>query len=204
MNILHSISKSRITPEHFLACVEIPAGSKNKYELDVETGALILDRILYTATHYPQNYGFIPRTWSLDEDPLDVLVICSQPIVPMSLVRAYPVAVLNMIDSGEVDQKSSRLPRTIPCTIRTIPFANFLPTLSRKFPISFSIIKNWNTAKTPSLKGCAAPNTPNKSSRKRLNVITKNSRIRSKRSYFILLATSSPSSRFLWLWDSLA
>ena len=105
MNILHAISKSRITPEHVVACVEIPAGSKNKYELDVETGTLILDRILYTATHYPQNYGFIPRTWSLDEAPLDVLVICSQPIVPMSLVRAYPVAVLNMIDSGEVDQK---------------------------------------------------------------------------------------------------
>ncbi len=105
MNILHAISKARITPESFLACVEIPAGSKNKYEIDKESGALILDRILFTSTHYPQNYGFIPRTWGLDEDPLDVLILCSEPIVPMSLVRCAPIGVLNMSDSGEIDEK---------------------------------------------------------------------------------------------------
>ncbi|MCQ2742957.1 MAG: inorganic diphosphatase [Bacilli bacterium] len=105
MNILHAISKARIKPEKFLACIEIPAGSKNKYELDEESGALILDRILYTSTHYPQNYGFIPRTWSTDDDPLDVLVICSEPIVPLALVQCYPVGVLEMTDSGEVDEK---------------------------------------------------------------------------------------------------
>lgn len=105
MNILHSISKERITPEHFLACIEISAGSKNKYELDVESGALMLDRILYTSTHYPQNYGFIPRTWGRDEDPLDVLVLCSEPIVPRALCRCYPIGLLNMVDSGEGDEK---------------------------------------------------------------------------------------------------
>lgn len=104
-NILHSISRARITPEHFLACIEIPAGSKNKYELDVESGALMLDRILYTSTHYPQNYGFIPRTWGNDEDPLDVLVLCSASIVPMALCRCYPIGLLNMVDSGEGDEK---------------------------------------------------------------------------------------------------
>ena len=105
MNILHAIDRTRVTPEHFIACIEIPAGCKNKYELDVETGALMLDRVLYTSTHYPQNYGFIPRTWSLDEDPLDVLVLTSESIVPMSLVRCYPIGILKMVDSGEVDEK---------------------------------------------------------------------------------------------------
>ena len=105
MNILHSIDPRRITPDHFMACIEIPAGCKNKYELDVETGCLVLDRVLYTSTHYPQNYGFIPRTWSQDEDPLDVLVLSSESVVPMSLVRCYPIGILKMVDSGEPDEK---------------------------------------------------------------------------------------------------
>lgn len=105
MNILHSIDPRRITPDHFMACIEIPAGCKNKYELDVETGCLVLDRVLYTSTHYPQNYGFIPRTWSQDEDPLDVLVLSSESVVPMSLVRCYPIGILKMVDNGETDEK---------------------------------------------------------------------------------------------------
>ena len=105
MNILHSIDPRRITPDHFMACIEIPAGCKNKYELDVETGCLVLDRVLYTSTHYPQNYGFIPRTWGLDDDPLDVLVVMSEPAVPGSLVRAAPIGVLEMIDGGKSDEK---------------------------------------------------------------------------------------------------
>ncbi len=105
MNIWHDVSLERITPEDFIACIEIPAGSKNKYELDKETGALMLDRILYTSTHYPQNYGFIPRTYAGDYDPLDVLVICSESIVPLALVRCYPIGVVNMVDSGLNDEK---------------------------------------------------------------------------------------------------
>ena len=105
MNILHSISRARITPDDFVSCIEIPAGSKNKYELDKESGALILDRILYTATQYPHNYGFIPRTWGLDNDPVDVLVLCSQPVVPLALVRCRALGVLRMNDSGAMDEK---------------------------------------------------------------------------------------------------
>ena len=104
MNILHTVNENEITPEHFLACIEIPAGSSCKYEMDEHSGALKLDRILYTATHYPQNYGFIPKTWGLDDDPLDVLVITSCPVVPLALVRAYPIGILSMIDSGKVDE----------------------------------------------------------------------------------------------------
>ena len=87
MNIWHDINESRIKKDDFIACIEIPKGSKNKYELDKETGLLILDRTLYTSTHYPANYGFIPRTLSDDNDPLDVLVICSEVISPLTLVR---------------------------------------------------------------------------------------------------------------------
>lgn len=80
MNVWTDIDKKRITPGNFLAFIEIEKGSKNKYELDKETGLIILDRVLYTATHYPMNYGFIPRTLCDDGDPLDVFVLCSQVI----------------------------------------------------------------------------------------------------------------------------
>jgi inorganic pyrophosphatase len=105
MNIWHAVDPKRVTPDDFLACIEISAGSKNKYELDKETGALILDRILYTATHYPHNYGFIPHTLSEDGDPLDVLVISSEPIVPLALTRARPIGLLVMDDTGVLDEK---------------------------------------------------------------------------------------------------
>lgn len=79
-NIWHSIAPERIQPEDFIAIIEIEKGSKRKYELDKETGLLVLDRVLYTSTHYPANYGFIPRTYADDGDPLDVLVLCSEAI----------------------------------------------------------------------------------------------------------------------------
>ncbi len=105
MNIWHQVSASRIKPDDFIACIEIPKGSKNKYELDKETGALRLDRILFTSTHYPQNYGFIPHTYAGDNDPLDVLVLCSEPISSLALVEAYPIGVVKMVDNGEFDEK---------------------------------------------------------------------------------------------------
>ena len=105
MNIWHSVNPDRIKPKEFLACVEISKGSRNKYELDKVSGGLILDRILYTATHYPHNYGFIPKTLSEDGDPLDVLVLCSEAMVPLSLTMARPIGVLNMLDSGKMDEK---------------------------------------------------------------------------------------------------
>lgn len=109
-NIWHDISPSRILPEDFIAVVEISKGSKKKYELDKETGLIILDRILYTSTHYPANYGFIPRTYADDHDPLDVLILCSQPIEPLTLVRCYPIGVISMIDGGHNDEKIIAIP----------------------------------------------------------------------------------------------
>ncbi|MEG0035281.1 MAG: inorganic diphosphatase [Oscillospiraceae bacterium] len=104
-NIWHDINPKRIQPEDFIAVIEITKGSKKKYELDKETGLIILDRILYTATHYPANYGFIPRTYGDDGDPLDVLVISSEPIDPMTLVRCKPIGVITMKDGGKMDEK---------------------------------------------------------------------------------------------------
>ena len=114
MNIWHDISKERITSTDFIATIEISKGSKKKYELDKETGLIILDRILYTSTHYPANYGFIPRTLGDDKDPLDVLVICSEEIEPMSLVRCYPIGVMYMLDNGDKDEKIIAIPYNDP------------------------------------------------------------------------------------------
>ena len=105
MNLWHRVNPADITPEHFLACIEIPQGSKNKYELDKYSGALKLDRILYTSTHYPHNYGFIPKTLADDGDALDVLVISSEPIVPLALVECRPIGMLEMLDGGQRDAK---------------------------------------------------------------------------------------------------
>ena len=110
MNIWHDISKDRIKKDDFVAVIEIPKGCKNKYELDKETGMIVLDRVLYTSTHYPANYGFIPRTYAGDNDPLDVLVLCQERIDPAVLVRIYPIGVIKMIDGGEVDEKIIALP----------------------------------------------------------------------------------------------
>ncbi len=113
-NIWHDISPKRIQVEDFICVVEISKGSKKKYELDKETGYLILDRILYTSTHYPANYGFIPRTLGDDNDPLDVLLLCSEQIEPLTLVRAYPIGLISMIDNKRSDEKIIAIPYNDP------------------------------------------------------------------------------------------
>ncbi len=105
MNIWHDMDPRRITTERFDAVVEISRGQQSKYELDKETGLIRLDRVLYTSTHYPQNYGFIPRTYAGDDDPLDVLILCSQPLVPMTIVTCTPIGAVRMLDGGELDEK---------------------------------------------------------------------------------------------------
>ncbi|MFP4432203.1 MAG: inorganic diphosphatase [Spirochaetota bacterium] len=110
MNPWHDIDKDRVTPENFVAIVEIPKGSKKKYELDKATGLIRLDRILFTATHYPSNYGFIPRTYADDKDPLDVLVLCSEILDPLTIVECYPIGVVKMVDNKEVDEKIIAVP----------------------------------------------------------------------------------------------
>lgn len=109
-NIWHDINPNRISPESFIAVIEIEKGSKNKYELDKETGHILLDRILYTSTHYPANYGFIPRTYADDGDPLDVLVLCSEVLYPLSLVNCYPIGMITMQDQGKMDEKIIAIP----------------------------------------------------------------------------------------------
>lgn len=114
MNIWHDIGENKIFPTDFVAVIEISKGSNMKYELDKETGLLKLDRVLFTATHYPMNYGFIPRTYGDDLDPLDVLVLCSEPIQPMTLVRCYPIGVMKMTDGGMGDEKIIAIPYSDP------------------------------------------------------------------------------------------
>ena len=109
-NLWHDVNPSRIRPEEFMAVIEIEKGSKNKYELDKETGSLILDRVLFTSTHYPANYGFIPRTLSDDGDPLDVMVLCNETIRPLSLVQCKPIGVILMEDGGKKDEKIIAVP----------------------------------------------------------------------------------------------
>lgn len=105
MNPWHNVDKQKVKPDNFVACIEISKGSKNKYELDKESGLLRLDRILYTSTNYPQNYGFIPLTLSLDDDPIDVLVLSSEPIISLALVDCTPIGILCMEDQGKIDEK---------------------------------------------------------------------------------------------------
>ncbi len=114
MNIWHDMNPEAVTPTDFTAVIEIPKGSKCKYELDKFTGLLKLDRILYTSTHYPANYGFIPRTYADDGDPLDVLVLCSEPIYPLTLIRVYPIGVMRMMDDGKMDDKIIAIPFSDP------------------------------------------------------------------------------------------
>ena len=109
-NIWHDISPKRITADKFYAVIEISKGGKNKYELDKETGLLKLDRVLFTSTHYPANYGFIPRTYADDGDPLDVLVLCSETIQPMTLVECKPIGVMKMVDNDSHDEKIIAVP----------------------------------------------------------------------------------------------
>ena len=114
MNIWHDIDPKVIKPDDFYAVIEISKGSNCKYELDKSSGMLKLDRVLFTATHYPANYGFIPRTFADDGDPLDVLVLCSAPIIPMTLVRVHPIGVMRMVDGGKLDDKIIAVPVSDP------------------------------------------------------------------------------------------
>ena len=127
MNIWHDIDSDRIKPKDFMAVIEIGKGSKCKYELDKETGVLRLDRILYTSTHYPANYGFIPRTYADDLDPLDVLVLCSESLYPMTTVRCYPIGIISMIDNGRHDEKIIAIPFNDP-TYNTYKDISQIPT----------------------------------------------------------------------------
>jgi inorganic pyrophosphatase len=101
----HDVTPGQNLPAEFTSIVEIPMGSSVKYELDKETGLLRVDRILYSAVYYPANYGFIPQTLAEDDDPLDVLVLCQEPVAPLTLVSARAIGLMTMLDVGKKDHK---------------------------------------------------------------------------------------------------
>src|SRR5437867_11887637 len=101
----HDVTPGAHLPAEFMTVIEIPMGSSVKYELDKETGMLRLDRILYSAVYYPANYGFIPQTLAEDDDPLDVLVLCQETVVPLTLIHARTIGLMTMIDTGKKDHK---------------------------------------------------------------------------------------------------
>ncbi len=105
LNPWHDVELGGDVPKIFPAIIEVPKGSKTKYELDKATGMIRVDRILYSSVQYPANYGFIPRTYCEDHDPLDVLVLGQEPVAPLSIMRAKPIGLMKMIDHGEADDK---------------------------------------------------------------------------------------------------
>lgn len=114
MNLWHEISLGDKAPEEFNVIIEIPKGSKNKYEIDKETGLIKLDRAMKTSQDYPFDYGFAPQTLWEDNDPLDVVVLATYPLEPSILVTVRPVAVIEMIDGGESDYKIIAVPTEDP------------------------------------------------------------------------------------------
>ncbi len=110
MNLLHDITPGKKIPEEINVIVEINKGSKNKYELDKETGLIMLDRVMYTSQDYPFDYGFVPQTHWHDGDPLDVVLLTTHPLTPGLLLVARPVGVFDMIDDGESDAKILAVP----------------------------------------------------------------------------------------------
>lgn len=104
-NPWHDVSPGTDIDESFISIIEIPKGSKNKYELHKETGMLYADRVLYSSVHYPANYGFIPQTYCDDNDPLDVLVLCQEPLASLCLVECLPIGMITMSDEKGQDDK---------------------------------------------------------------------------------------------------
>ncbi len=110
MNLLHDIPAGKNAPDIINVIIEIPKGSKNKYEIDKETGLIMLDRALHTAQDYPFDYGFMPQSHWDDGDPLDVVVLTTYALAPGILVKVRPVAIVNMIDDGDSDAKIIAVP----------------------------------------------------------------------------------------------
>jgi inorganic pyrophosphatase len=123
-------------PKIVNALIEIPQGSKSKYEIDKKTGLLKLDRIIYSSFHYPVNYGFIPQTLGKDGDPLDILVMCSEAIQPLCLVEALVIGNMQMIDSDLIDDK------IIAVAIQD-PGVNYITSLNEVPPHFFTVLKNY-------------------------------------------------------------
>jgi len=110
MNLWRDVPAGKKIPKEFNTIVEIPKGSKNKYEIDKETGLISLDRAMHSAQDYPFDYGFIPQTYWDDNDALDVILLTTYPLAPGILVKSRPVAIMRMIDTGDKDDKIIAVP----------------------------------------------------------------------------------------------
>src|SRR5690242_13462183 len=141
----HDVSPGDRIPQEFRAVIEIPFGSSVKYELDKGSGLIKLDRVLYSAVYYPANYGFIPQTLAEDDDPLDVLVLCQEAVVPLTLIYARAIGLMTMIDSGKRDHK------IISVAIRDPEFSSYkeaseMPehrlTMLRRFFLDYKQLEN--------------------------------------------------------------
>lgn len=114
MNLWHDISAGKETPKVINTIIEINRGSKNKYEIDKETGMIALDRVMHSAQDYPFDYGFVPQTYWHDGDALDVIMLTTYPLIPGILVAARPIALLKMVDGGDNDDKVIAVPKDDP------------------------------------------------------------------------------------------
>ena len=139
MNVLHPWHGAHFgeeAPSIVNALIEIPQGSKTKYEIDKKTGLLKLDRVIYSSFHYPINYGFIPQTLGKDGDPLDILVMCSEAIQPLCLVEALVIGNMQMIDTDMIDDK------IIAVAIKD-PGVNYINSLDKLPQHFFSVLRNY-------------------------------------------------------------
>jgi inorganic pyrophosphatase len=142
LHLWRDISPGRNPPEEVTAVIEIPAGSRNKYELDKATGLLKLDRVLYSSVHYPGDYGFIPRTLHEDGDPLDVLVMVKEQTFSGCMIDVRPIGVLRMLDRGEPDDKILAVPLQDPYHEEVFDIADIPQHLLKEVEYFFSTYKD--------------------------------------------------------------
>ena len=139
MNLLHDIAPG--TKDEMNVIIEIPRGSKNKYEIDKETGIIALDRVLHSAQDYPFDYGFVPQTLWDDGDALDVVLLTTHPLLPGILVRARPVGILPMVDGGDPDEKVLAVPSDDPRFAHVKDLADVNPHVLKEISHFFSTYK---------------------------------------------------------------
>ena len=156
-NPWHDLSPGEHVPKEFNAAIEIPLGSSVKYELDKSTGLLRMDRVLYSAVYYPANYGFIPQSLAEDDDPLDVLVLCQEAVVPLTTMQARTIGLMTMVDAGVKDHK------IIAVAIADPEYSSYheveeLPLTKSQWSAAFSrTISNWRKRRSKLTKSFLLP-----------------------------------------------
>jgi inorganic pyrophosphatase len=151
VNPWHDLESGAEPPQRLNVVIEIPRGSRNKYELDKQTGMFRLDRLLYSAVHYPGDYGFIPRTYAGDDDPLDVLIMTTVPTFTGCLIEARPIGVFVMHDRDQTDEKVLAVPLRDPLYAEYRDLADVAPHFLREVEHFFAIYKDLEGTKAKTL-----------------------------------------------------